>query len=279
MMISSELKVFGTLSEVTILGAEHYYKLVVGKSRDGQVRQVCTRGEGRERGATRIPIALETKIARELVRMERGARSDDFLRVMEGSGRVIPIDRFGVLLIQMPREGNKVSGWEWNAPGGTGEPGETPEQIAQRELDEEADLTVLFTGALVPPWMQYASGCYDEVQTVSFALVTGKPTRLVEGARRWISIPLGRFVRWACRQNQRDDSFQWETEEFIPVDGKVLENVWILTEHLLRRRATRVQYHPSEDQGDLGGCNTVTYEDGLTVDVPNLEDWHKEWQK
>lgn len=268
----SELKVFGTLSEVTILGAEHYYKLVVGKNRDGQVRQVCTRGEGRERGATRIPIALGTNIARDLVRMARHARSGDFLRVLEVWGRAIPLARFSVLLVQMPREGNKVSGWEWNAPGGTGEsPEETPEQIAQRELDEEADLTVLFTGAIVPPWMQYASGCYDEVQTVSFALVTGKPTKLVEGARRWIGIPFDRFVSWACDQNQLDNHARWETDEFIPVDGKVVENVWILLEYLLRRRPTDVVHHPGQDPGSQGGY-AVSYEDGLKVDMP-LPSW------
>lgn len=238
---------FGTLTDVRLIGGG-YYKLVEGKNRDGQVRQVCTRGEGKEKAATRIPIRIEPQFAQQLMQEARGRRPGDFVEVMEGCGlRRYPLDRFSVLLVQMPREGNKVSGWEWNAPGGTGEPGETPEQIAQREFSEETDLTVLFTGSLVPPWTQYASGCYDEVQTISFALVTGSPQKLEEGARRWIAIPLGKFAAWAHAQNQLEDCSRWETVEFIPVDGKVVLMVLLLITYLRPLQVRNVRpLHPSE---------------------------------
>lgn len=260
---------FGTLTDVTVVG-DGYYKLVVGKNRDGHTRQVCTRGEGRERGATRIPIRVELPFLRELIQAARGRHPDEFVHVMEDCGlRQWSLGRFSVLLVQMPREGNKVSGWEWNAPGGTGEPGETPEQIAQREFSEETDLTTLFTGALVPSWLQFSSGCYDEVQTISFALVGGNPKKLVEGARRWIAVPLNRFAAWAHDQNQLEDRSRWETDEFLPVDGKVVLVTLLLLAHLrpLQVRSVR-NLLPSPEDPVQEPAWRIEYTDGTDLFIP-----------
>ena len=65
------------------------------------------------------------------------------------------IDRDKVLLIQRAR---KPYFGMWSLPGGRLEPGETPEQAAERELKEEAGygarkLTVLRSISLVPTYM------------------------------------------------------------------------------------------------------------------------------
>jgi len=239
---------FGVLQNVQVLGGEFYYKLVVGVRPDGQVNQLITRGEGREKGATRIPIGIEADDVARLVKGDPHVFRSDAVQVLEGPGRMTSLQRMRVYLVQMPRAGNKISGWEWNAPGGTGQPGELPDEIAVREFGEESDLVVLTTGSFLPSWMQFASGCYDEVQTISFALVTGSPRKLVEGARRWISVDLGSFVEWACGQNQTDDPTKWETPEFTPVDGKVLFATWLLRERLLRQRATLVRWTDLADE-------------------------------
>lgn len=258
---------FGVLQNVRVLGEDLYYKLVVGTRPDGQVNQLVTRGEGRERGAIRIPIGIEAKVAARLVDRDPHIFRSDAMQVLEGLGRGIPLRRMRVYLVQMPRAGNKVSGWEWNAPGGTGEPGETPEQIATREFSEESDLTVLTTGSFLPTWMQFASGCYDEVQTISFALVMGRPQKLVEGARVWTSVSLDRFTEWACRQNQNDSPPLWETPEFVPVDGKVLFATWLLRERLLRRRVTQISQVAATGAGDPAG-HLIVYEDDQTAFIP-----------
>lgn len=230
----SDMERFGVLEDVQVLGEGYHYQLVVGANRDGEVRQVCTRGPGRSHGATRIPIGVDLATARSLLERHPSVfRQGDFMHLVASVSLGIPLEQFCVHLMQMSREGNLVSGWEWNVPGGTGEPGESPERIADREFSEESDFEVLAVGTFLPPWLQFASGCYDEVQTISFALVTGNPQKLVEGARRWTSVPLYRFIAWACSQNQRDDSSRWETSEFIPVDGKVLLSVWLLLGRLL----------------------------------------------
>lgn len=221
----------GTLTNVEWLSGSTYYKFLQGTNRDGEIRQLTTRGPGKEKAATRIPIWVDPENAR-LVSREIGRWvCKDFASVFRLCCRDLKTANFSVCLLQMPREGNLVSGWEWNAPGGTGELGETPDDIAEREFSEETDLAVLCAGRLYPfqpEYLQYSSGVYDEVQQVSFALVTGNPTKLVEGARTWKMIPLSHFSRWALDQNQLNESDLWETSEFIPVDGKVVDYVNLL---------------------------------------------------
>jgi 8-oxo-dGTP pyrophosphatase MutT (NUDIX family) len=220
----------GVLRGVTVHG-DGYYRLMDGVNPDGERRQVLTRGKSCERGATRIPIHVGSLGAR-FVAEEILQNTTDLVRVMEAVVRRVSLVSLSLLLVDMPREGNKISGREWNAPGGTGEPDETPDQIAVREFDEESDLTVLCAGNPFPEWLQFASGPYDEVQTISFALVTGKPAKLVEGGRQWISQPLHQTVNWMHDQNQRQYPSRWEKGEFIPVDGKVYFAVRWLVEHL-----------------------------------------------
>lgn len=198
-----------------------YYSLIVGKNPDEQERSIITRGAGKQWGATRVPLQISVVMAEKLRQRGLGTRPWSYSDMMRKLGHVGTMDEIQVLLVQMPREGNFISGLEWNAPGGTQELGEAPEDIATREFGEESDLTALWTGSDFPAWMQHASGCYDEVQYLSVALVTGSPTKLVEGARRWIALPLDSFNGWAHSQNQLDDPFVWETEKFCPVDGKV----------------------------------------------------------
>ncbi len=263
----------GTLTDVEFSG-NGLYRLATGTNIDGQLRSLITRGAGRERGATRIPIQIEAQLAEWVSKKVAAVSHDDpFMTAMKFL-QGVPLNRLKVPLVQMPREGNLISGLEWNAPGGTGEPGESPEQIARREFSEEADVTVLYAGGFLPEWLQFASGCYDEVQSISFALVTGKPTRTVEGARQWASIPLDTFPFWAKSQNQQGDPLCWLTPVYCPVDGKVLLAVGWLREQLLRDRISSVVPLPSIPEGYF-----VRYQDGqsTTCIPPTIVDPHHGW--
>lgn len=57
-----------------------------------------------------------------------------------GASLIVPIDGDGnILLIKQWR--HCAGGWLWEMPAGTLNPGETPEQCAQREVTEEAGVT------------------------------------------------------------------------------------------------------------------------------------------
>jgi hypothetical protein len=197
-----------------------YYSLIMGENPAGETRSLISRGAGKQWGATRIPLQVSLDAAELLqaVGLTSTSSYSDFIKLMVEIEGAWSID---VLLVQMPREGNFVSGLEWNAPGGTQELDEAPNLTAQREFDEESGLMALWTGTNFPDWMQFASGCYDEVQQVSLALVTGSPTKLVEGARGWKSVSLANFRNWSHCQNQIENRQLWDSEEFCPVDGKV----------------------------------------------------------
>lgn len=210
-----------------------YYSMLMGENPQGQTRSIITRGAGKQWGATRVPLQLLGETAEQLGKA--GLKADwTYTKVMSTLGRLNPIQIIWVLLVKMPREGNFMSGWEWNAPGGTQELGETPEDIATREFSEESDLVPLWTGTDFPAWNQYASGCYDEVQSLSVALVCGHPTKLVEGARQWLAVRLDIFRIWAHAQNQLEYPSQWEGSEFCPVDGKVYSLVRSIEADIVR---------------------------------------------
>lgn len=212
-----------------------YYFLVEGENEAGQTFSFVTRGKEKQNAATRIPFRLNPKNPRDLPRILEAARvSHDRLPGLEGRPewpdylqaledlQLNPLESLQLLYMVMPRYGNVVSGLEVNAPGGTANLGETRSQVADREFEEEADLSVLCIYQPFPLWMQFASGCYDEIQHLDFALVTGDPSKLVEGAIRWGSVPLNEFSRWVYAQNDPDNSAGWETDGFVPMDGKVV---------------------------------------------------------
>jgi 8-oxo-dGTP pyrophosphatase MutT (NUDIX family) len=235
--MASELKVgemFATLKIEEIYNPNDHYKMIRGKNMDGETRQLVTRGPGKNLAATRIPIQIPAYLVDDL--SERLFRQDepeygfkllrDFFRGASFTLRTCNLESvaaFNVLLVKMPREGNPLNGFEWNAPGGTGEPGESLDEIAEREFSEESDLTPLFTWSPFPP-MQFASGIYDEIQKISFVFVAGNPKKLVEGAREWKAVPVMDF-----------HDFAHEMDRFygVFVDGKVTLAVLYLAERLM----------------------------------------------
>lgn len=231
--MSSPKRRYGVLEVEEVLGANYHYRLLTGTNPDGQTRQLVTRGPGRHLAATRIPIQLPAETAKGILDIVDVSNNKSAYDVFQEYVRGTPLllndrrvylkflQQMRVLLIQMPREGNLVSGLEWNAPGGTGEPGENFEQIAAREFSEETDLVPLFTWQPFPRRLQFASGIYDEVQNISFVFVTGNPTRLVEGARAWKAIPLPEFPSVACELNHYVDG-ESASSEYCPIDGKVV---------------------------------------------------------
>lgn len=227
----------GVLRDVQIFGPDRgLYVLMDGQMPGVLYRMQClTRGRGRENAATRIPIRLEgvggTRVDEVLATAQAGPDADMFnvLRVLHRNRVGGDLFNLSLLLVKMPRPGNKRSGWEWNAPGGTAKfTGETREAIAGREFSEETGtLRVLGIGNPFPPYMLPASGAYDEVQNISFALVRGDPSVLVEGAAAWNSIRLSEAVPWMHRQNTPE---VWtRDEDFVPVDLKVVLAVnWLV---------------------------------------------------
>ncbi len=234
----NELKVgeqYGVLKVEQIYNPDDYYKMIRGTNPDGQTRQLVTRGPGRQLAATRIPIRIPAGTAGSLAQcaVEHNLPLDDALAIIQrefylatAQSNMEDITRWQVLLVKMPREGNLDNGLEWNAPGGTGEPGETAEEIARREFSEESDLIPLFTWSPFSP-MQFASGIYDETQVISFVFVTGNPTKLVEGAKAWHLFPLLGLEAFAGPDPD-------ETDKFVPIDGKVVMAVMYAVERLLK---------------------------------------------
>lgn len=208
----------GILKHAVVIG-NGYYHTLEGTNRDGQIRQVCTRGPGRQYAATRIPICICSSEVKDFIGYYETTKLPPSVILYE-TGAILS-DVISVWFVQMPREGNNISGFEWDVPGGVRDPEEDITRIAEREFSEECDLTILAIESPFPEWLQFASGVYDEVQRIDFAIVTGKPTKLVEGARRWISVPMRNVKTWMENQNQFRDPSLWETGEFVPVDGKV----------------------------------------------------------
>jgi 8-oxo-dGTP diphosphatase len=62
---------------------------------------------------------------------------------------ILVVGRGGALLMQQRDEDARIDPGRWTPPGGHIEPGETPEQAARRELEEE---TGLIAGELIPLW-------------------------------------------------------------------------------------------------------------------------------
>ncbi|OGY31025.1 MAG: hypothetical protein A3C02_02245 [Candidatus Andersenbacteria bacterium RIFCSPHIGHO2_02_FULL_45_11] len=230
----------GTLANGRTFGDENYYFLVAGEDVKGQTFSFVTRGKGKQNAATRIPIRIRISDydkRQKFQQLRRGPNvykndSKDpnaefmaLIQLMADAG--CWIDDLKLLYVVMPRYGNIVSGLEADAPGGTANLGETRVQVADREFDEEADLSVLAVYQPFPSWLQFSSGSYDEVQNISFALVEGKPTKLVEGAIEWGSVSLSEFDRWV---KDRNDPSQYlsDTTKFVPMDGKVvLATMWL----------------------------------------------------
>ncbi len=227
----------GLLQHAYSIG-DGYYFLVEGTApHDGKKYGFVTRGKGMQNAATRIPIRMKLKDSAQMPKVLHEAQSrvgvgdrpefSDYLSAL----RALKLydTEFELLYVVMPRYGNLLTGLECDAPGGTAKIGETRLEVAVREFDEEADLTTLCVYDPFPSWMQFSSGCYDEVQHIDFALVTGNPTRLVEGASRWGSVSLKEFPKWVSRQNNPDHLMGWETHQFVPVDGKVvLATMWFI---------------------------------------------------
>lgn len=207
-----------------------YYSLLTGENPDGETRSMITRGAGKQLGATRVPLQIMPDAAKALKARGLSAswpydRLVNTLKIFNAGRGDTPTWVIKVLLVQMPREGNSISGLEWNAPGGTGELGESADEVAAREFHEESGLTSLWAGTDFPECM-FASGVYDETQNLSLALVVGNPDVLVEGAKRWTSVSLQYFRTWARNQNQTENEHLWQGDTYCPVDGKVIALLW-----------------------------------------------------
>ncbi len=235
----------GVLQNTQLLGPAFYLSLVAGEGDGGQMFQIATRGGGKQNAAIQIPIRIKTNISDDrafigsLVRSVREPPQSlrkNFLEVL------VKLAKFGyglkdleLLYVVMPRYGNLISGLEADAPGGTAEIGETRQEVADREWNEEAGLSRIGVLEPFPSYMQFSAGAYDEVQSISFALTVGSPEKLVEGAKSWGAVSLDAFEGWVQRQNNPNDSTGWSTKEFTPLDGKVVLAVLWLIEYLHRK--------------------------------------------
>ena len=77
-------------------------------------------------------------IGTEDVTLPTGVRTTLDVLKHPGASCVLPVDDDGVVLIRQFR--HCADGWLWEAPAGTLNAGETPEQCARREVTEEAGL-------------------------------------------------------------------------------------------------------------------------------------------
>jgi len=77
-------------------------------------------------------------IGTEEVTLPTGARTTLLVMKHPGASVVLPVDETGVVLIRQFR--HCADGWLWEAPAGTLNLGETPEECARREVTEEAGL-------------------------------------------------------------------------------------------------------------------------------------------
>ena len=190
---------------VTAYGPEKSHYLLMDGTLPGEpIRfQVLTRrGRGRENAGTRIPLRITPE--NEQLLAARGAGTDkkrnDFWSTLDSVASTDPgkiLQSLELLLIKMPRPGNKRSGLELDAPGGGGEPGEEGREVARRELAEEAPgLCELAVWEPFPEWLQFSAGAYDEVQHISFALVRGELGTLTEGGKGSETVHLERFTSW-----------------------------------------------------------------------------------
>ena len=228
----------GCMVDVTVYGPkESHYLLMNGTLREepNQFQVLTRRGGNRENAGTRIPLRISPENVRFLA--TEGATDKerrDFWSTLDSLASRNPgkiLQSIELLLIKMPRPGNKRSGLELDAPGGGGEPGETGLEVSGREFSEEAEgLRELAGLEPFPEWLQFSAGAYDEVQHISFTLVGGEPGTPTEGGKAWATVHLDRFTSWVEQQNSLASG-----SEFTPVGGKVVLAVLWLIEKIKNR--------------------------------------------
>lgn len=84
----------------------------------------------------------------------------------------------------------------WEFPGGKIEPGETPQEALQREIDEELDCTVLVGQQVESTRHQYDFGIVT-LTTFYCHLVAGTPTLSEHAAVRWLAPAELSELAWA----------------------------------------------------------------------------------
>lgn len=79
-------------------------------------------------------------VVEDQVRVNGHEQPYDYLEIREGVS-ILPVHKGNILLQRQYRY--PVRSWQWELPGGFIDPGETPEEAAVRELEEETGYSVL----------------------------------------------------------------------------------------------------------------------------------------